>query len=100
MMQTTRNFAPGGARSWRFPFGRRGMILTAMAVIGAGMALNWDWLTAVGVAPLILALAPCAVMCGLGLCMMKGSKSCSSRTDPSGDTSPDAPNSITERNSK
>ena len=37
-------------------------------------------LAAVGAAPLILSLAPCIVMCGLGLCMMSGSKSCASKT--------------------
>lgn len=72
----------GSHQPWRPRLGRRGLILTAMAVIGAGMALNWGWLTAIGAAPLILALAPCAVMCGLGLCIMGGSKSCGSKSDP------------------
>lgn len=67
---------------FRLPIGRRGLMLTAMATIGAGMALNWGWLGAIGAAPLILAVAPCAVMCGLGLCMMGGSKSCASKSDP------------------
>lgn len=68
----------GGARPGGFPipFGRRGLILTAMALIGAGLWLNWGWVAAIGAAPLILAVAPCAVMCGLGLCMMGGSKTC------------------------
>ena len=35
--------------------------------------MNWGWLVAVGAAPLILSLAPCIAMCGLGLCMMSGS---------------------------
>ncbi len=49
--------------------GRRGfLILAAVALIG-GLAFNWNWLAAVGVAPLILAVAPCAVMCAFGLCM-------------------------------
>jgi len=47
-----------------------------MAIIAAGMALNWGWLTAIGAAPLILAVAPCAVMCGLGYCVMCKSDSC------------------------
>jgi hypothetical protein len=67
---------------FRLPLGRGGLILAAMATIGAGMALNWGWLTAVGLAPLILAVAPCAFICGLGLCMMGGSKSCASKSDP------------------
>ena len=52
---------------------RRSLILAAMALAAAGFWLNWGWLTAVGAAPLLLALAPCAVMCGLGLCMKGGS---------------------------
>ena len=69
----------------RIPFGRRGLILAAMAAIAAGLWLNWGWMTAIGAAPLILALAPCAVMCGLGLCMKGGSKSCSSKSNPAGE---------------
>lgn len=56
--------------------GRRALLLLAGALIAAGLALNWGWLTAVGVAPVILALAPCAAMCALGLCMRGGGKSC------------------------
>lgn len=66
----------------RFSFGPRGSILAAIAVTGAAMGLNWGWLTAVGAAPLILALAPCAVMYALGLCMKGGSKTCDNKTDP------------------
>lgn len=42
--------------------------IAAVALVG-GAALNWGWLVAVGAAPLILALAPCAAMCALGMCM-------------------------------
>ena len=70
----------------RIPFGRRDLILSAMAAIAAGSWLNWGWLTALGAAPLILSLAPCAVMCGLGICCMKsGSKSCGSKSNPAGE---------------
>ena len=66
---------------FRMPFGRRGWLLPGTVVIAAGGALNWDWLTAIGAAPVILALAPCAVMCGLGLCMTGGGKkSCAPET--------------------
>jgi len=54
--------------------GRRGLILLTVAILGAGLVLNWSWLVAVGVAPLLLALAPCAAMCALGLCMNKMGK--------------------------
>jgi len=62
--------------------GRRGLILLAVAVLGAGAALNWGWLVAIGLAPILVAVAPCAVMCALGLCVMGRGKSCSSE-DPS-----------------
>lgn len=45
-------------------------------VLIAGLGLNWGWLMAVGVAPLLIAFLPCAVMCGLSLCMMNGTKGC------------------------
>ncbi len=51
--------------------GRRALILLTVAALGAGAALNWGWLVAMGVAPLLLVFAPCAVMCALGLCMSK-----------------------------
>lgn len=53
---------------------RTWLILGALLLVG-GAALNWSWLVAVGIAPLLLAVAPCAAMCGLGLCM-KGGGSC------------------------
>jgi hypothetical protein len=69
------------AANWARPYlgGRRGLIFLAVAVLGFGAALNWGWLVAIGVAPILLALAPCAAMCAFGLCAMKGGgKSCSS----------------------
>ncbi len=75
--------AIGAFPARRFPgLGRRGWMLVALAVIGTGMALNWGWLTAIGAAPLILSLAPCAAMCALGLCMRGGSSACANKTDP------------------
>lgn len=61
---------------------RKLLVILAVAIVGAGLALNWSWLVAAGVAPILLALAPCAAMCGLGLCMSRmGGKSCSSGKD-------------------
>lgn len=54
---------------------RPGLVAIAAAVIGGGLALNWSGLVAVGAAPLILGILPCAAMCAIGLCMpMGGSK--------------------------
>jgi len=79
----------GLARYWARPawarIGRgRALILLGLALAGAGVALNWIWLAAIGVAPVLLSLAPCAAMCALGLCMNKmvGGKSCSSAQQP------------------
>jgi hypothetical protein len=55
---------------WHGRLGTRGLIMLATAVIAAGLALNWSWLVAIGLAPIILAVLPCAAMCALGLCMM------------------------------
>ena len=46
--------------------GRRGLLVLAAIVLVAGLALNWSWLVAAGIAPILLALAPCAVMCAAG----------------------------------
>ena len=57
-----------------------------MAMAAAGFWMDWGWLTAIGAAPLILSLAPCAVMCGLGICCMKSSsKSCCGKSTPAGE---------------
>jgi hypothetical protein len=50
--------------------GSRGIVLGAIAVVVAGMALGWPTLVALGVAPLLLSLLPCAAMCAFGLCTM------------------------------
>ena len=48
----------------------RGLVLVGIAVIAVGLALGWNWVVALGLAPIVLALAPCALMCALGMCMM------------------------------
>ena len=53
----------------RYLGGRWGLIALAAVVVGAGLAFNWSWLVAAGIAPLILAVLPCLAMCALGLCM-------------------------------
>lgn len=63
---------------WPFLTGRRGMILLIAAAITAGLALNWGWFLALGVAPILIKVLPCLVMCGIGLCMNRatGRASC------------------------
>jgi len=68
----------------RYYFGRRGILLglAAIAVV-VGLALNWSWLVAAGIAPLLLGVLPCVAMCALGLCMNKMvGRSCSTEPTP------------------
>jgi hypothetical protein len=65
---------------------RRGLLVLAGLAIAAGLALNWSWLAAAGIAPILISVLPCLAMCALGLCMNRsGGKSCStaaSNADP------------------
>lgn len=61
--------------------GRRGLLILGGVIAGAGLALSWSWLEALGVASVLLTLLPCAAMCALGLCMNRvGGRSCSTST--------------------
>lgn len=50
--------------------GRRSLIVGAVVVGGAGLAFGWPTLVALGIAPILISLTPCAAMCALGMCMM------------------------------
>jgi hypothetical protein len=68
----------GTLRSWLRD--RRILVVAGLVVTGSGLAFGWNWLAAVGVAPLIVSAAPCLVMCAFGLCMMgRGQQACSSQ---------------------
>lgn len=72
--------------AWPYVGGRRGLIVLAVGAVAAGAAMNWSWLVAAGVAPILLAVVPCVAMCALGMCMNKaGDKSCSTGTKSPGD---------------
>jgi len=63
---------------------RRTLLLAGAAAAGVGLFSNWGWLTAIGAAPVLLALAPCLAMCALGLCMRGGgAAACKTRHNPS-----------------
>ena len=74
-----------GLYTVRARLGTRGLIILAVAMVAAGVALNWSWVVAIGLAPILLAVLPCAAMCALGLCMMP-KQDASSRE--AGDTTP------------
>lgn len=72
---------PAAAQSCCAPAGRSGWLssrnlLIGAAVLGGGGALffGWDWLAAVGLASVIVAVAPCLVMCALGICASRMGK--------------------------
>jgi hypothetical protein len=68
--------------------GRNHLVLggIALTLLAAGLAWQWSWLVAIGVAPLALSAAPCAAMCALGICMHRmGSRSCGSAQGDSTD---------------
>jgi hypothetical protein len=104
---TMKNPAPAPARSLAWDWinaaryylgGRRGMLIMSALVIAGGLALNWSWLVAAGIAPLLIGVLPCVAMCALGLCMHKmGGQSCSTGTaagkaaDPAPDDAPSTP---------
>lgn len=70
------------AASTRWPLSRRQTVIAATIVVGAGLWINWGWVAATGAAPLILSLAPCAVMCATGYCIMCKSKGCDADKTP------------------
>lgn len=78
-MQTTA-FLPAGLRPLSIirPGGSRlALGAAAFGAIAAAAAWQWSWLVAVGAAPLLLTAAPCAAMCGFGLCMHRmGGRTC------------------------
>lgn len=78
-------------RPLRPRLGRRTWMLIGLAVIAIALYWQQSWLTALGVAPFLIALLPCMAMCALGLCMHgKPGKKCSNSTeidDRSGSTS-------------
>jgi hypothetical protein len=70
--------------------GRRGFLILAGAVLAGGLALNWSWLVAAGIAPLLLTALPCVAMCALGLCMNgTGNRSCSGTPENASGTKSD-----------
>ena len=45
---------------------RAALAVMGILALGSGLALNWSWLVAAGVAPVLLSLLPCVAMCALG----------------------------------
>ena len=62
--------APAKSASSRLPaWATRNRLMIAGGVLLFGGAFfNWGWLVAIGVAPILLAVASCGIMCALGMC--------------------------------
>lgn len=72
-------------RSWMRD--RRILIGVGLAVVAAGLALGWGWLAAIGIGPLIISVAPCLLMCAVGLCLKGHGSSVSPETSDRGTSS-------------
>lgn len=89
-MNTPDSAAPAGSsliREWLYALrywlgGRTGVIVSLGLLAAVGLVLGWSWLVAVGIAPLLVAVLPCAAMCALGVCAGRlGGGSCSSEAE-------------------
>ena len=68
-------FARHHLRGWR------GALALAAAVAVPALWLGGPWLVAAGALSLLISLAPCLVMCALGICVMKN---CNKKSDSEG----------------
>lgn len=66
---SARKFSRAG--SW-MPTKRWALLGLGVGGVVAGLALGWDWVVAAGLAPLVVSVLPCAAMCALGMCAMRG----------------------------
>lgn len=64
------------------------IVFTVVAVTAAGLYFKWPSIVALGFVPFILSIAPCVLMCVVGMCGMGNSK-----------TEATAPNRIQDNNS-
>ena len=59
-----------GAGKKRPTTDRRLLIAAAATLVGLALWFGWPWLVVAGLAPLIIAVAPCLIMCG-AMCAVK-----------------------------
>ena len=94
-----RDAAPGGEtplshdllQFLRWHLGGRRVWVAVAAIAGAGgLIFNWSWLVAIGVAPVLFAILPCAAMCALGLCVNRMTGAACSSEQPGAQPEADA----------
>lgn len=61
--------------------GRRGLIAAIVVLAIPALWLSWPWLVVAGIASILVALAPCALMCAVGLCTMRACSSSGAQGD-------------------
>lgn len=72
--------------------GPRRLWLIAAVAVGAGLLFGWEQLVIFGIAPILISLLPCLIMCGLGVCMMcKKKKPDSKAANETGEAEVEAP---------
>ena len=74
--------------------GTRGLILVAALAVAAIGYSSWGWLVAIGLAPIILGVLPCAGMCAMGLCMMPKRSAPAATSAPTDDQPATAANTL------
>ena len=73
----------------KFAFERPILLIAAVSLIaGIGLYLNWPAIVGLGLAPLILMLAPCTLMCAVGLCGKSAGKGKAGGEPPARDDQP------------
>jgi hypothetical protein len=97
--ETTSPIQPSLLRDWLDALrywlrGRRGVGVLVVSAVVIGGALNWTWLVAAGIAPLLLAVLPCAAMCALGLCASRMTGGSCSTSQSTTDHASPPPNTV------
>jgi hypothetical protein len=77
--------------------GRRALVAIGLLAVAAVLAWQRNWLTAIGIAPVLVSLAPCAAMCAMGICMAGSSGRPCRAGDESRTVSPAASGQMPER---
>ena len=73
----------------KFSLERPILLIAAVSLIaGIGLYLNWPAIVGLGLAPLILMLAPCTLMCAVGLCGKSAGKGKADGEPPARDDQP------------
>ncbi len=49
--------------------GWSGLVVIITGAVIIGIYTNWAWLVAIGLAPVVLSVLPCLIMCAFGVCV-------------------------------